>query len=198
MRVVLDTPVLLSEIASWCSAKLCACDATIQAISTHTDELYAKDLFVALDGEKHDGEIFVEEALKKNAYVLAKSKLASLSVGCVRTALLDIAKEYKKQKATPKITVAITGSVGKTSVKEFTKSILSNSFRVHATDKNYNNEIGVALTLLSMSKDTEILICELGMNHSGEIATLTKAVQPDIAVITNVTSAHIGNLGSRV
>ena len=197
MRVILNKPILLSELASVCDAELCTDDAPIRAICTSTKELFPKDLFVALSGEKYDGEDFVEEALSRNAYVLAKGKRASLSVGCTRTALLKIANDHKRKMPLLKCTVAITGSVGKTSVKEFTKRILSEHFCVHATDKNFNNEIGVALTLLTTPKNAEILICELGMNHLGEIDTLTKAVEPDIAVITNVGNAHVGNLGSR-
>ena len=93
--------------------------------------------------------------------------------------------------------IAITGSVGKTTLKNIVATTLSMRFRVHKTKKNYNNLLGLCLTLLSMPSDTEFLVCELGMNHSGEIEELSRIVAPDIAVITNIGTAHIGNLGSR-
>src|SRR5699024_9444741 len=92
--------------------------------------------------------------------------------------------------------VAITGSVGKTSTKDLVASVLSKKYRVLKTQGNYNNEIGLPLTILSL-KDEEAMVLEMGMNQFGEISVLTNIARPDVAIITNIGTAHIGNLGSR-
>ena len=96
-----------------------------------------------------------------------------------------------------KKTVAITGSVGKTTTKDVLTKILSKEFKVHSTKGNQNNLLGTLFTLLSTPNDTELLILEFGMNHEGEISVLSKATHPDLAIITKIGTAHIGNLGSR-
>lgn len=199
MRTSLIKPILLSEIGKWCGAKLLTEDSYITGISTHSSEVSDGDLFVALNGENFNGEEYIAEAVANGGKVLSSGcELTSLSTDSPRDALLKIAAEYKRRiLKNIRLTVAITGSVGKTTVKEFTRRILVKGFNVHATEKNFNNEIGLAFTLLSTPENAEILVCELGMNHLGEIYALAKALEPDIAVITNIGNAHIGNLGSR-
>ena len=111
--------------------------------------------------------------------------------------LLNLAAFHKTRLKKLKATIAITGSVGKTTTKEFCAAFLNSKYKVHKTYMNYNNALGVSLSLLSAPEDTEILVLELGMNKLGEIKELSETVKPDYAVITNIANAHIGMLGSR-
>ena len=103
---------------------------------------------------------------------------------------------YKK-KISPKYTVAVTGSVGKSTTTAFLARILREKYKVHSTPGNFNNHIGVPITLLTMPKDTEALVVEIGMNHKNEISRLSRCINPDLAIITAIGTSHIGNLGSR-
>ena len=173
-------------------------NVAVIAITTDSREVRRGDLFIALSGENFDGESFVKEARNKGAYILSsKYPTADFKVKNTLTALLNIAGLYKKRLPRLNTTVAITGSVGKTTTKNILCSILSHCFKVHATRENYNNAIGLWHTILSAPIDTEVMIAELGMNHIGEIQEMSFALKPDIAIITNVGTAHIGNLGSR-
>ena len=199
MRIKLDCKVTLNEIANAISADFSEIG---ERVITHivTDSRLAKggDLFFALRGERFNGEQFVEEAIKRGAFAVStKVGNGILSVESAENALLGAAALYKSKLPMLKATVAITGSVGKTTTKEFLKSILSIKYQTHATHENENNGIGVPYTILSAPRETEMLICEMGMNHAGEISSLSKCVKPDIGIITNIGSAHIGNLGSR-
>ncbi len=154
-------------------------------------------IFIAIKGEKVNGADFINEAKEKGALVIAECPEADFCVKSSVSALLMLANAYKEKLICLRHTIAITGSVGKTTTKEFLAQILSEEYKVHATNGNYNSEIGVALTLLSAKRDTEILILECGMNHFGELSSISYAILPDIAIITNIGTAHIGNFGSR-
>ncbi len=200
MRIRLDIPLTVREIIKATGAA--QYDAMLKAVVTHvtTDsrEVCHGDLFFALSGEFFDGESFVSEAKSKGAICI--SKVIGNNTICVNDsslALQNLAKYYKTRLKSLKYTVGITGSVGKTTTKEFLKIIASEEYKTHATDKNFNNHIGVPLTILSSPADTELLIIEMGMNHAGEIRTLSECSSPDLAIITNIGTAHIGNLGSR-
>ena len=110
-------------------------------------------------------------------------------------ALWELARYYKKLFPIPFI--AVTGSVGKTTTKDMTAAVLGARFRVHKTEGNFNNDIGVPLTLLRLEAQHEVCVVELGMDHAGEIDNLARLVEPDMALITNIGDAHIENLGSR-
>lgn len=198
MRVTPDIPLSLYEIAAAINSKaLAVSNKYIKAVCTDTREAEENDLFVALSGEKGDGEEYIEEAKKKNCFpISARSRDGALKVEDTASALLDLAKYYKS-KLNTKYTVAVTGSVGKSTTVKFLKKILAQKYKVHTPIGNFNNHIGVPLTVLSAPRDTEIIICELGMNHRNEISRLSKCINPDIGIITSVGSAHIGNLGSR-
>ena len=173
-------------------------NAAIQAIVTNSKEALPGDLFVALQGEKKCGDDFIGEAISRGAYVMSsKLNTADLFVQDTYIALLDLALYYKTKLPSLKKTIAVTGSVGKTTTKNILKDMLSTCFKVHATKENYNNFLGLFHTVLSTPRETEVLIAELGMNHTGEISLLSKALHPDISIITNIGSSHIGNLGSR-
>ncbi len=199
MRVELSFPLSLAEICDFIGGThLPSPDKEFYAVSTDTRELYEGDLFIALDGNNASGENFVSEARALGATAISKSKAhADIYVPNTSTALLNIAALYKSKLPMLKHTIAITGSVGKSTVKEFTKAMLKHQYNVHATYENHNNKIGVPLTVLSAPLDTEILILELGMNHLGEISELSTCIHPTLAAITNIGTAHIGNLGSR-
>lgn len=197
MRIRLGVPLKLFEIAEAVDGE-CTCEKEIEYISTDTREIEYGDLFVAIGGKNFNGEDFVHEAIRKGAIPLSNGKVyGGIIVSNTKDALLKLADFYKTKLKKLKYTVGITGSVGKTTTKEFLKVICSTKYKTHATTGNFNNEIGLPLTVLSAPPDTEILILEMGMNHQGEISRLSRAAKPDIAIITNIGTAHIGNLRSR-
>ncbi|MBE6635158.1 MAG: UDP-N-acetylmuramoyl-tripeptide--D-alanyl-D-alanine ligase [Ruminococcaceae bacterium] len=170
--------------------------ASISHISTDTRELCAQDLYFALSGSRFDGEDFITDATYRGALSVGRSEGASIRVRDPGQTLLELAHRYKRA-FFQKPTVAITGSVGKTTVKDLTASILSKKYKVHATKGNLNNEIGLPMTILSAAADTDAMILEMGMNHRGEIRRLSLCAEPSLSVITCIGTAHIGNLGSR-
>ena len=198
MRVILDIPLKLYELLHAVGANIVVGDKEqVNAITTDTRECCRGDLFIALQGENSSGELHVGEALKKGCYVISASHTnGAFRVDDSSLALMQIASLYKS-KINIKHTIAVTGSVGKSTTVKFINRILSEKFVTHLPEGNLNNHIGVPLTLLRAPISTEILITELGMNHENEIAPLSRCVEPDIAIITSVGTAHIGNLGSR-
>lgn len=197
MRIKLNVPLMLSEIASALSAPPPKTDKQISYVSTDTRKLFEGDLFIALIGKHYDASDFTDEAIKKGAYVVSKSKNATVCINDINAGLIQLISLFISKLPLLKGTVAITGSVGKTTTKEFATVLLSKKYRVHATEKNYNNLYGVLFTILSAPLDTEILIFECGMNARGEIKAISIAIMPTVALITNIGHAHIGKLGSR-
>ncbi len=159
-------------------------------------------LFIPFVGETFDAHDFIDSAIKSGASGVLTHKdmaidtqSAVIRVQDTKKAYGDIARYYKNQIA-PK-TVAITGSVGKTTTKDMVACVLSEHFSLTVTEKNYNNEIGVPKTLLSLKETDTAAVVEMGMNHFGEIAYLSSIAQPDAALITNIGLSHIENLGSQ-
>lgn len=183
MRIRLDIPLTLSEISD------CDKDAVIEYISTDTREISAGDLFIPLSGRTFNGHDFITEAMARGALVLDTNDGA--------LDILKIARLYKTKLKGLKYTVGITGSVGKTTAKEFIYKIASLKYRSHKTFSNENNIIGVAKTILTSQKNTEALIIEVGTNHIGEIKRIADVIRFDIALITNIGTSHIGNFGTR-
>ncbi|MFT6897010.1 MAG: UDP-N-acetylmuramoyl-tripeptide--D-alanyl-D-alanine ligase [Paraglaciecola sp.] len=176
-----------------------ASETLIQGVSTDTRTVGKNDLFIALQGPNFDGHKFVEQAQKGGALALivahkVDSNLAQILVTDTKQALGLLASAVK-QSVNPK-TVAITGSSGKTTVKEMVAAILSRRGKVLATKGNFNNDIGVPLTLLRLESDHEYAVMELGANHLGEIAYTTGLVKPDVATIVNAAAAHLEGFGS--
>lgn len=167
-------------------------------ISTDTRTIKKGDLYLPLKGANFDGENFCDKALEAGAagcfYTKEKPCDLAIKVEDTLTAYLQIAN-FARCKYNPKV-IAVTGSSGKTTTKEMIYSVVSEKFKTHKTFSNHNNEIGFCQTVLSMSEDTEVLIVEMGMRGLGEIELITRYAQPDIAVITNAGSAHIGRLRS--
>ncbi len=173
------------------------------SVSTDTRKIYPGDIFLPLIGENFNGHNYIDEAVKKgcNAYFTDKNHKPGnenaafiIQVEDTLTAYLSIAR-YVRDKYNP-VVVAVTGSSGKTTTKEFIYSVLETSFITHKSALNHNNEIGLCQTLLSMPENCEYVVIEMGMRGLGEISMLSEYSKPDIAVITNIGSAHIGRLGS--
>ncbi len=172
--------------------------AVIQAVTTNSKLLQPGDLFIALKGKKTDGNLYIEYAIKAGAYIFSNHKgKANIYVEDTEKAILKLASNYKKLFKSIFLTVAITGSVGKTTTKEILSHFARKKHLTHCTYGNQNNSIGLAYTLLSIPINTEILVVELGMNNIGEISALSKAAEPNIGIITNIGHAHIGNLKTK-
>lgn len=177
----------------------------INNISINSRSLKKKDLFVAIKGQNFDGHDFVYEAFKKgaSAAIIDKRKIKDFrdnffngkTLIPVNNTLIFLKKLAKKSRRRPKNLkiIGITGSSGKTSVKDWVSLILSKNFDVHKNPGNFNNQIGLPLTLSRMKRNTEICVLEIGMNKPGEISILSKIAKPNISVITNIGPAHIGN-----
>ena len=193
----------LKEIAAAVGGRLTKEDlnaAEVTVVSTDSRNIPAGALFVPIAGIRFDGHDFLKEAFDKGAMCAFVHKEIHMDrpmilVKDTGQALLDLSSYYISQVA-PK-TVAITGSSGKTTTKDILASVLARGFKTHKTVGNFNNHIGLPLTLLNMPEDTEAAVLEMGMNHLGEISILSRTAKPDIAVITNIGVAHLENLGSR-
>ncbi len=158
-------------------------------------------VFIATKGEKADGHDFIDQVVQKGALgVVCERAPKDCSVPYILVedsfqALKNIAEFYRKQLCVK--VVGITGSVGKTSTKEFIASVLSTGYRVLKTSGNFNNEIGLPLTVLSIRQEHEIAVLEMGISDFGEMHRLSKIARPDICVITNIGQSHLEKLGSR-
>lgn len=165
-------------------------------ISTDTRTIQAGDFYLPLKGASFDGEKFIQQALEKGAVgAFCTREGGTLQVQDTLEAYLKLAN-YRRNKLNMKV-VAITGSSGKTTTKELVASTLSEKFKTFKTPLNHNNEIGFCQTIFETPDDTEVLVLEMGMRGFGEIELLSKYAEPDITVISNVGTAHIGRLGSR-
>lgn len=172
------------------------------SISTDTRTINSQNVYIGLKGENFDGENFIPKAVEAGAkayftttgIVLDNADLV-LQVQSPIIAYLQLAK-LCLNKISPKV-IALTGSSGKTTTKEMVTSVCRQQFRTFSTPLNHNNEVGFCQTILSMPQDTQILILEMGMRGLGEIELLSKYSNPDITIITNVGTSHIGRLGSR-
>lgn len=174
-------------------------------ITTDSRDLQRGDVFVALRGETFDGHRFVAEAIAAGAIVAivdhpvapteSGEPLPQIVVENTLTAYQAIARWWRDTLRTT--TIGITGSVGKTTTKELIAAVLGHEGLVLKTQKNYNNEIGVPKTLLELTPDHKYAVVEMAMRGEGQIAELARIARPDVAVIVNVGTAHIGLLGSR-
>lgn len=202
-------PLSITEIVTACGGRLAAPldeDAVqvVLAVSTDTRQISDGSLFVALRGENFDGHDYASVAASQGAACLMLESMPddedTLNVPVILVentlyGLQRLAYWYRHQLDIK--VIGITGSNGKTSVKDFTASVVSQSFKVNATKGNLNNHIGLPLSVLSTEEDDQVCIFEMGMNHAGEIAPLCEIAGPDIGIITNIGTAHIEFLGSR-
>ena len=199
-------PLSIAQIAELAGGTIAAGnrDATVSRVSTDSRTLQAGDLFVPLRGENFDGHKFIQQAAERGAVGAmveekwngnAPAGFALIRVADTLLGYQTLAANYRA--ALPLKVIAITGSNGKTSTKDFVAATLARKFRVTKTAGNFNNHVGLPQTMLAASRDDEIAVWEIGMNHPGEIAALAKLAAPDIAIITNVGIAHIEFMGSR-
>ena len=170
-------------------------------ISIDSRTAKAGDAFFALKGENFDGHRFIPAAAKAGCvfavveYIPENCEIPCILVKNTTEALGAFARSYKD--LFRPITLAVTGSVGKTTTKQFIFSVLETKYRTNVTKGNFNNEIGLPLTVLNLNAEHRALLLEMGMNHKGEISYLSHLAEPDIAVITNIGSSQMENLGSR-
>lgn len=168
-------------------------------ISTDTRTINKGDFYLPLKGASFDGEKFIPQAIEKGAVgcftTYASVHGITFKVPDTLEAYLKLAN-YRRKKLNFTV-IAITGSSGKTTTKEIIASVLSEKFKTFKTPLNHNNEIGLCQTIFEAPDDTEVLVLEMGMRGPGEIELLSKYSEPDITVISNVGTAHIGRLGSR-
>ena len=175
-------------------------NAKVTGVSTDTRTIKEGDLFIALAGDNFDGHSYVNVAVEKGAVAVVCSRQVNttvpvLMVADTLSALQRIAAYYRSILDIK--VVGITGSNGKTTTRDMTARVLSSKYSVYSTAKNFNNEIGLPKSVLELDDSYDIAVLEMGMNHLGEISRLTKIANPDVAAITNVGKAHIGNLGSQ-
>jgi len=194
------------QVAEFASASVSGGDGnvSIDKISTDSRTLKRGELFVALRGENFDGHKFVEAAVKTGAAGAivdlgwkgeVPDNFTVIRVDDTLQAYQTVAANYRK--SLPIRVLAITGSNGKTSTKDFTAAVLGRRFRVTKTQGNFNNHVGLPRTMLEATSQDEVAVWEIGMNHPGEVAALAKIAAPDAALITNIGIAHIEFMGSR-
>lgn len=181
-------------------------DKILNNISLNSKEIRKNSVFIAISGEKFDGHDFLKEAFDNGAILAIvnknkkfneniENKCGLIKVNDTNEALLAISKLYKEKFNV--ISIAITGSVGKTTTKDLMYNVISEKYKTIKTEGNYNNHIGVPLSLFNITNVTQAIACEFGMNHKGEISKLSKICKPDYSIITNIGLTHIGNLGSK-
>ncbi len=193
----------LQQICNWIGGSL-AVDAdqalTIHGVGTDTRQDLDDRLFIALEGPNFDAHAFLQQAADQGAVAAlvsqhhSESSLPQVVVDDTRQALAALARAWRE--AVDPLVIAITGSSGKTTVKEMLAAMLRQSGPTAATRGNLNNDIGVPLTLLDWSQATRFAVVEMGANHVGEIAVLTELAGPDIGLVTMAGQAHLGEFGS--
>lgn len=192
--------ITLEQAAAWCGGQIDPKykDITFLGANNDTRKLEQGQLFVALQGAR-DGHDFIPVALERGAAAVlcahCDGDYPAIVVEDPRLALGDIARQERRRLDMQ--VVAITGSVGKSTTKEMVTAVLETTYRVEKTPVNHNNDIGVPMAILAMPEDTQVAVLEMGMNHFREMAYLSSIGQPDIAVIINIGTMHIENLGSR-
>lgn len=193
------------KMAEWCGGiwQGGGIPACINGFCIDTRLIQSGDIFIALSGDDRDGHDYLDAAFDGGAVaaIIAKNRIdasvlpgACLLVKDPAEALIEISTNYRKE-VNPKI-IAVTGSVGKSTVKELIAQILATTFKTAKTNGNWNNNIGLPLSILGMEPDTEVAVFELGMNHPGEIEVLCRIAEPDCSVITNVGPVHLEFFGS--
>ncbi|MDH5423644.1 MAG: UDP-N-acetylmuramoyl-tripeptide--D-alanyl-D-alanine ligase [Gammaproteobacteria bacterium] len=191
--------MMISEVASIFNTKFSGEDKKFNSVSIDSRTLNPGDLFIALKGENFDGHEYLQLASEKGAVaaIVDRKIEADLPVIVVQDTKLALGRlaTYWRQKLQLKI-IGLTGSNGKTTVKEMLVCIFSELGSVTATAGNFNNDIGLPLTLLKMKPEHEFAVVEMGANHIGEIEYLTKLTRPDVALLNNAAPAHLEGFGS--
>lgn len=176
-------------------------DIQVTGVAIDSRKIEEDYLFIPIKGARVDGHTFIPQVMEKGALctlsevLLEDATYPYILVPSCEQALKDLAEHYRK--ALDIKVVGITGSVGKTSTKEMIASVLSQKYKVLKTAGNFNNEIGLPLTIFNIREEHEIAVLEMGINHFGEMHRLAKMARPDICVITNIGLCHLENLGDR-
>ncbi|MDD8048065.1 MAG: UDP-N-acetylmuramoyl-tripeptide--D-alanyl-D-alanine ligase [Thomasclavelia sp.] len=194
--------MLVKDVLEATGGKLLSGDINdnIEEFTQDSRKVTKESMYIPLKGDRFDGHDFIDSAFKEGAKATITSKDIEyqdkivIKVDDTHQALIDMAS-YIRNNNDFKV-VGVTGSVGKTSTRDLVYSVIKQQYTCYKTEGNYNNNIGLPLTLLRY-KGEEVVVLEMGMNHLGELDVLSKIAKPDIAVITNVGTAHIGELGSR-
>ncbi len=192
--------ITLAQAAAWCGGEIDPkyADVTFLGAGIDSRKIGEGQLFVALKAAR-DGHDFIPMALEKGAAAVlcqhCDGDFPAIVVADPRRALGDIARQERKRIGMK--VVGVTGSVGKSSTKEMIACALERSFRVSKTPANFNNDLGLPMSILAMPEDTQVAVLEMGMNHFREIAYLTSIARPDVAVIINIGTMHIEHLGSQ-
>ena len=193
---------LLSQVAAVTGGRLCGADPALNGVTTDTRAVLPGQLFIALRGERFDAHDFLDQAVAAGAGALLVADESKLPAGIpavvvadTRLALGALAAAWRAQFALP--VIAVTGSNGKTTTKEMIAAILKAAFAdaVLATRGNFNNDIGLPLTLLGLNASHRAAVIEMGMNHPGEIAYLAPLGAPTVALVTNAQRAHLEGMG---
>ena len=187
---------LLSDIAKYIGGDLYGKDKLVSSFSIDSRTISNGDVYICIKGKNYDGHDFIRDCIKKSSCIITSkdidninlSEKSYIKISDTVKALQDIS-QYVRNKSNAKF-IAITGSNGKTTVKEMVAHILSD-YKISYTKGNLNNHIGVPLTLLSINQDEDFIIVEIGSNNLGEIEPLAKIVRPDVAAVTNIGYAHI-------
>ncbi|NDG75465.1 MAG: UDP-N-acetylmuramoyl-tripeptide--D-alanyl-D-alanine ligase, partial [Synechococcaceae bacterium WB8_1B_136] len=179
-------------------------DQPVGAICTDSRQLQAGQLFVPLVGERFDGHSFLPQAaqLGAQAALVQRDRAGAVPAALLHWLVDDTLDAYQQlalmhRRALPAPVVAVTGSAGKTTTRELIRAVLSQLGPVVASSGNENNDIGVPQTLFKVDAAHRAVVVEMGMRGLGEIERLSRTAEPDVAVITNIGTAHIGRLGSR-
>lgn len=192
--------LLFSEVLRSISANIdYQNDFVVSGVCTDTRSLNKGDLYIALSGDNYDGNDFIGVAVEKGACAVICGRPANAGIPVIQVsdtlkAFQSLAAYYRTKFDIP--VIAVTGSNGKTTTKNMLSAVLSSKYKVYFSDRNYNNEIGLPRSILELDDSHDIAVLEMGMNHLGEIETLSAIAKPTIAVITNIGKAHIGNLSS--
>lgn len=198
--------ISLRQLSEWVTCEIDEryLDVMIKGVTIDSRHIEVGQLFIPFNGENVDGHRFSAQALQdgaaatfydKHSEVPAPSEGPVIYVENTLEALQQLASAYLRN-VNPTV-IAVTGSNGKTTTKDMIENTLAASYKVKKTQGNYNNEIGMPLTILALSKDTEVSILEMGMSGFGEIELLSRIAQPDFAIITNIGESHMQDLGSR-
>ena len=188
----------LEQIARALSNTESYCDGNVNGVQIDSRLITPSQLFIALEGENCDGHSYINEAKNNGAIAAIVSKDVSSDLPIIKVndtieALATLGKLYRDKFLGT--VIAITGSTGKTTVKEMVATILNESGNVLSTRGNYNNHIGVPLTLTMLNDSHDYAVIELGANHAGEIKYTSQIAQPHIAIINNISEAHIAEFG---
>lgn len=187
----------MSEIAAMCGGELRGADAQVESVSTDSRSVNASQLFVALEGPNFDAHDFVTDELSAAGAIVSRRQNTALSQIVVADVLESLGRFAVAWRSDmPARVIGLTGSNGKTTVKEMCASILGRMGNTQATRGNLNNHIGVPLTLLTLKPEHDFAVIEMGANHAGEIASLAALARPEVGCVTNAGPAHLEGFGS--